>query len=118
MNEPRMLVLMVPRERRDDVVDALLGREELSGFTLLPALGYSRENSHLSVPEQVVGYRDFDRFEVLLDAVDLPRCWNSSRKAAAASGCATGSSRSPPRATCPSHRRHPGRPAGASVNLL
>ena len=72
MNEPRMLVLMVPRERRDDLIDALLGREELSGFTLLPALGYSREHSHLSVPEQVVGYRDFDRFEVLLDAVNLP----------------------------------------------
>jgi len=67
-----MLVLMVPRERRDDFVDLLMGREELSGFTLLPALGYSREHSHFSVPEQVLGYRDFDRFEIMLDALDLP----------------------------------------------
>ena len=72
MNEPRLLVLMVPRERRDDFVDTLMEWEELSGFTLLPALGYSREHSHLSVPEQVVGYRDFDRFEVVLDALHLP----------------------------------------------
>jgi len=71
MTDPRLLVLMVPRERRDDFVDALMGWEALSGFTLLPALGFSREHSHFSIPEQVSGYREFDRFEVLVEATAL-----------------------------------------------
>jgi hypothetical protein len=62
---------MVPKERRDDFVDALIGHDALSGFTLLPALGYSREHSHFSIPEQVAGYREFDRFEVLVEASAL-----------------------------------------------
>ena len=72
MTDPRLLVLLVPRERRDDFVDVLMGWEALSGFTLLPALGFSREHSHFSIPEQVAGYRDFDRFEILAEAPDLP----------------------------------------------
>ncbi|MEQ8264562.1 DUF3240 family protein [Pseudohaliea sp.] len=71
MTDPRLLVLMVPRERRDDFVDVLMGWEALSGFTLLPALGFSREHSHFSIPEQVSGYREFDRFEVLVEATAL-----------------------------------------------
>ena len=72
MTDPRLLVLIVPRERRDDFVDVLMSWEALSGFTLLPALGFSREHSHFNIPEQVAGYREFDRFEVLVDAVELP----------------------------------------------
>ncbi|MHA7815043.1 MAG: DUF3240 family protein [Pseudohaliea sp.] len=72
MTDSRLLVFMVPRERRDDFVDVLMGRKGLAGFTLLPALGFSREHSHFSIPEQVAGYRDFDRFEVLVEAPDLP----------------------------------------------
>jgi hypothetical protein len=63
---------MVPRERRDDFVDALMVEDRVSGFTLLPALGYSREHSHFSVKEQVVGYRQMDRFEVLTPTEVLP----------------------------------------------
>ncbi|KGE02775.1 DUF3240 family protein [Pseudohaliea rubra] len=72
MTDPRLLTLLAPRERRDDFVDALMSRDDLSGFTLLPALGFSREHSHFSIPEQVAGYREFDRFEVLVEALDLP----------------------------------------------
>lgn len=66
-----LLVFMVPTDRRDDVVDLLMGTAALSGFTLLPALGYSRDHSRFSLTEQVVGYRDLDRFEVLVDADGL-----------------------------------------------
>jgi len=72
MTDPQLLVLMVPSERRDDFVDLLMSWEALSGFSLLPALGFSREHSHFNIPEQVAGYRAFDRFEVLADAVELP----------------------------------------------
>jgi hypothetical protein len=72
MTESQILVLLAPRDRRDDFVDALMSRGELSGFTLLPALGFSREHSHFNVSEQVSGYREFDRFEVITDATALP----------------------------------------------
>lgn len=67
MTESRLLVVLVHTERRDDMIDALIGREEISGFTLVPALGFSRDHSRFSVTEQVVGYRDIDRFEILID---------------------------------------------------
>lgn len=72
MGPSKLLVVLAPRVRRDDLVDLLMAREELSGFTLLPALGYSREHSHFSTREQVVGYRDVDRFEILLSPEALP----------------------------------------------
>jgi hypothetical protein len=72
MTDTQLLVVTAPRERRDDLVDVLMAREEISGFTLLPALGYSREHSRFTVAEQVVGYRDVDRFEVLLAPGELP----------------------------------------------
>jgi hypothetical protein len=72
MTEQRLLVLLAPMERRDDLVDALMELDSISGFTLTPALGYSREHSHFSLREQVAGYREIDRFEVLLDDELLP----------------------------------------------
>jgi hypothetical protein len=72
MTEQQLLVLLAPRERRDDLVDLLMGQARLSGFTLVPALGYSREHSHFSVEEQVAGYRENDRFEVFAAAADMP----------------------------------------------
>jgi len=71
MTENRVLVLYVPTKRRDEFVDVLMGCEALSGFSLLPALGYSREHSHFNTREQVVGYRRFDRFEIFLAEADL-----------------------------------------------
>lgn len=67
MPDYQLLVLLAPAERRDDLVDALMENENISGFTLLPALGFSREHSHFSPSEQVAGYRDFSRFEVLIE---------------------------------------------------
>ena len=63
-----LLVLLAPADRRDDLVDALMGNDHISGFTLSPALGYSREHSDFSLGEQVAGYRDYSRFEVLFEA--------------------------------------------------
>lgn len=67
MPESLLLVLLAPADRRDDLVDALMDDEDVSGFTLTPALGYSRDHGAFSPGEQVAGYRDYVRFEVLLD---------------------------------------------------
>jgi hypothetical protein len=72
MTELQLLVLLAPAERRDDLVDVLMELAVTSGFTLTPALGYSREHSHFSLREQVAGYRDIDRFEILTARADLP----------------------------------------------
>ena len=65
MSPSEALVIMVPRQRRDDVVDALMGCEQLGGFTLSLAGGFSREHAQLDLRERVQGYRDVERFEVL-----------------------------------------------------
>ena len=84
MSEPSsalLLVVLAPADRRDDLVDALMGNDHISGFTLSPALGYSREHSHFSLGEQVAGYRDYSRFEVLLEASQQEQVLDTLRRA-------------------------------------
>ena len=76
-----LLVLLAPAGRRDDLVDALMGNERISGFTLSPALGYSREHSHFNLGEQVAGYRAYSRFEVLFEAREQEALLNTLRRA-------------------------------------
>ncbi len=76
-----LLVLLAPADRRDDLVDALMGNDHVSGFTLSPALGYSREHSHFSLGDQVAGYRDYSRFEVLFEVDQKAAVLESLRRA-------------------------------------
>lgn len=64
LSDAQLLVLLVPAARADDVVDFLIGEERLSGFTRARVAGFSRQHSHLSVREAVLGYREQARFEV------------------------------------------------------
>ena len=75
MDKLQVLVLIVPDTLKDDVVDALIGLPAVSGFTLSDAAGYSSEHSHFNLREQVEGYRNFCRLEVLHEpAVFEPLC--------------------------------------------
>jgi len=65
VDEQQLLVLIVPAQMKDDMVDALIANPDISGFTLSSAAGYSREHSHFNLREQVEGYRSFCRLEVL-----------------------------------------------------
>jgi hypothetical protein len=76
-----LLVVLAPADRRDDLVDALMGNDHISGFTLTPALGYSREHSDFSLGEQVAGYREYSRFEVLFEATEKARLLETLRRA-------------------------------------
>ncbi|WP_439101402.1 DUF3240 family protein [Congregibacter sp.] len=67
MNGDALLVLLVPQPRRDDVVDALMSMEAVSGFSVTDAAGFSRAHSQLNRRELVQGYGDYERFEVLCD---------------------------------------------------
>jgi hypothetical protein len=68
MPERQMLVLVVPRELRDDLVDTLVSTDLVSGFNLGQIAGFSREHSRFSLREQVVGYRELFRFEIVHDS--------------------------------------------------
>lgn len=64
-NTHNILVLMVPEAIKDKLVDVLIAEPSLSGFSLSKIQGYSANNSHFNIKEQVEGYKDLYRFEVL-----------------------------------------------------
>jgi hypothetical protein len=61
----QLLVLIVPLEIKDEVVDCLMALDFISGFNLNMINGYSRIHSQYDVSEQVEGHRRLYRFEVL-----------------------------------------------------
>ena len=65
MPEHQLLIVVVPVDIKDDVVDTLIGLEDISGFNLETIAGYSREHSQFSIREQVEGYRQLFRFEIM-----------------------------------------------------
>lgn len=64
-NNFQLMIAIVPQELKDNLVDTLIGLEALSGFSLSKIQGYSREHHQYNIQEQVEGYRDFYRFELL-----------------------------------------------------
>lgn len=61
----QLLIVIVPGTIRDDLIDALIAYEDMSGFSMQEINGYSREHSQYSLSEQVSGYRKLYRFEIL-----------------------------------------------------
>lgn len=61
-----MLVLNIPVELEEDLVDFLLSLEGIGGFTSFRVQGHG-EHSDLSVAEQVTGRRVRLRYEIVLD---------------------------------------------------
>ena len=65
MDEQQLLVMMIPTSLKDDVVDCLMACEAISGFNMMAMAGYSKEHSQYELREQVEGYRQFFKFEVM-----------------------------------------------------
>jgi hypothetical protein len=61
----QLLIVLVSATIRDDLIDALIVYQDISGFSMQEISGYSREHSQYSLSEQVSGYRKLYRFEVL-----------------------------------------------------
>ncbi len=64
----QLLTAVFSDDVKDDVIDALIAMEALSGFSLSRIDGYSREHSQFDVSEQVAGHRRMCRIEVLHEA--------------------------------------------------
>ena len=60
----QLLIVLVPSAIRDDMIDALIQHDDISGFNLWEINGYSQEHSRYSLGEQVAGYRKLHRFEI------------------------------------------------------
>ena len=65
MDDLQLMVVLVPWRLHEDLVDALMGYQGVSGFSSMPTAGFSREHSQFDVAEQVDGARRFSRFEIL-----------------------------------------------------
>lgn len=65
MQDNYALVVVVPAEVKDELIDTLMGLAEISGFSMTEIAGYSREHDQYSQREQVAGYRILYRFEIL-----------------------------------------------------
>ena len=61
----QLLTAIFSEEIKDDVVDALIALEDISGFSMSTTDGYSRRHSQYDVREQVAGYRRLCRVEVV-----------------------------------------------------
>lgn len=62
-----LLVLNLNPSLEDDLVDYLLGLDEVEGFTSFPVRGHGRHGEAMSTAEQVSGRRKRVQFELLLD---------------------------------------------------
>ncbi|GGZ03006.1 MULTISPECIES: DUF3240 family protein [Shewanella] len=61
----QLLVLIAQHNIKDDIVDTLMSLDYLSGFSLVDICGFSREHSQYNLKEQVEGYRQFYKFEIM-----------------------------------------------------
>ena len=86
MDDRQLLIMMVPADIRDDVVDALIGCDTISGFNMTTIAGYSREHSQYDLREQVEGYRQFFKFEVMHPAARQAALMDALRPACAVAG--------------------------------
>jgi len=61
----QLLVVIVPVEIKDDLVDTLMSLKSVSGFNFSEIGGYSKIHSQYDISEQVQGYRKLRRFEIV-----------------------------------------------------
>ncbi|KTF18364.1 DUF3240 family protein [Pseudoalteromonas sp. H105] len=64
MAEQLLFTLNVPTNIKDEVVDALISLDCISGFNLKKIEGYSKAHSEYDIAEQVEGYRSLYQLEV------------------------------------------------------
>lgn len=79
MPKNQLLIIVVPLDTKDDVVDILIELRGITGFNLEKIAGYSREHSQFSLREQVEGYRDLYRFEVMHSSTEQAHLISSLR---------------------------------------
>ena len=70
MNEQSLLRLNIPPSLEEDVVDLLLGSDEIPGFQSYHTRGHGQVGA-MTIAEQVEGRRNRVQFEIVLDSDQL-----------------------------------------------
>jgi hypothetical protein len=65
-----LLIAIVPEPLRDTVVDTLMAIPFITGFTSIAVQGFSQQNHKFNPIEQVQGFQNMHKFEVLHDATN------------------------------------------------
>lgn len=81
-----LVVLNVPPNLEETVVDWLLARDDGVGFTSFPVFGHSTSHSNLSAAEQVSGRERRQQFQIQLGIDAVERFVNDIRKSFGAAG--------------------------------
>ena len=71
MCNQQLITIMINKSIKDDAVDVVLNLENITGFTLYNAYGFSRKHAQYDIKEQVEGYKDFYRLDIVHDSNDL-----------------------------------------------
>lgn len=67
----QLFTVIINQSIKDDAVDVVLNLEYITGFTLSKAYGFSRKHAKYDIREQVEGYIDYYRMEILHEPKDL-----------------------------------------------
>lgn len=79
-----LLQIIFPTNLRDEMVDAMLQLDELSGFNIATIDGHSRKHGDYDKVERVVGHRRMHRLEVVVNAAQKQQVFDALRQCA---GC-------------------------------
>jgi len=77
--EQVLIVLNVPPELEELVIDWLLAKDSGTGFTSVPAYGHSTDHDNLSAVEQVTGHKPRQQFQVQIPVQGLEAFMQSLR---------------------------------------
>ena len=71
MCNQQLFTIIINNSVKDDAVDVVLSLENITGFTLSKAYGFSRKHAKYDIKEQVEGYKDFYRIDIVHEPKDL-----------------------------------------------
>ena len=71
MCNQQLITIIIDKSIKDDAVDIVLNLENITGFTLYQAYGFSRKHAKYDIKEQVEGYKDFYRLDIAHEPQDL-----------------------------------------------
>ena len=71
MCNQQLFTIIINNSVKDDAVDVVLSLENITGFTLSKAYGFSRKHAKYDIKEQVEGYKDFYRIDIAHEPKDL-----------------------------------------------
>ncbi|MCX7554196.1 DUF3240 family protein [Marinicella sp. S1101] len=65
MSDFQLFSIIINKSIKDDAVDIVLNSNIITGFTMSQVFGYSRKHAKYDIREQVEGYKNFYRLDII-----------------------------------------------------